>query len=486
VLGCASPPVRVVFPLDKAVLANPVHLEATQSVVWLINQKPVGEGKTWSGNLPEGKHQITAHTSASKSSIGVYVEADFPLGKPRSLPSRRNLDLPEGAYALVWGNTAEAMLSTNAGEPIRQLEAALLQRPQRKAQPIRALNLSTERVFRVVNLEGGHTLETARLIWSGAHILAYSTVSSPEALQVAQLFDQRLMRIKQAFGAYADVDQNGKVIVLFTPKINATKQAVGFFYAADLLAQGPANPDSNQAEILYLGVPEANPNFSVASLTATACHELQHLINFSNTTLPYITNAQPPVSPLWLNEGMSHLAEDLCGYNIRGGNIAFVARFLQKPWETSLTSSNLHGQGDSVERRGAAYLFLRYWTEQQGGYSPGTVLQDKGGLQFLRALSRTTGLDDIAKLVGVSNRELLWRWWWALVQGSYQAPIPEEDDQHGLNLNQGQTAWGTLEGLQSPPVWPKRLVGSGFAFASLTGPLTTQLPPGEVQILRLR
>jgi hypothetical protein len=201
---------------------------------------------------------------------------------------------------------------------------------------------------------------------------------------------------------------------------------------------------------------------------------------------------------------MSHLAEDLCGYNLLGGNLAFVSRYLEQVPGTSLTAGNLNGQGDTVERREAAYLYLRYLMEQAGGLAlQGGELVDKGGLRFTRRViaERAAGYEDVARLAGLRAGEALWRYWWTLALSGegrlawaeYGPRVldPGTGDYLGVDLRLGRIQLTPqhafeLNGVKPIPQWPSTLPPSAFALREVEGPGRFALPQtGRVQVLRL-
>ena len=70
----------------------------------------------------------------------------------------------------------------------------------------------------------------------------------------------------------------------------------------------------------------------------------------------------------WLNEGLSHLAEDLVAGHSESGNGSNIADFLRDPEAVSLEP----GAIDDTAHRGAAYLFVRSLVDRMG---PGVVLR---------------------------------------------------------------------------------------------------------------
>lgn len=405
-LGCTSnrPAGEIIFPLNGATLHNPVTLQASQVEPWSIDGTRYPAALTWTGTLPAGTHTA----QLGNSTLTFTVREDLPLGEIRTLtPDRDGLvELPEGTFDVLAMNFTNVKrsgltLSAAAGQtsppstaltlsltaPAQDQGAALHDRFRREAQrlldrkvpkahPLRAQNVApaASTTLKVLNVLGsGNVNVQADLIYAHGRVNAYlhrdpvaDAQVTERAQAVARSLDARLDRVVTAtFGAFSDVDGSGRVTVLFTPLLNESRVAVGFFNPADLFARTDDNPDSNEQEILYLGVPEEEDlNFSAGSLMATACHEGTHLSTFAQKTLLHWDGEHGPMETVAVSEGLSHLAEDLCGYGTLGGNVAFVSAFLQAVPATSLDGMNLAGQTDTLARRGAMYLFLRQLFEQ--------------------------------------------------------------------------------------------------------------------------
>ena len=169
----------------------------------------------------------------------------------------------------------------------------------------------------------------ARLSYVGTNILIYvDTLAPPNGFTpdqlnaFGQLFDQTLYPIDlNAFGTPSDIDQNGHLIVLLSPVVNALTPTAdcatqgfigGFFDGIDLSS---TDTSSNQGEIFYSLVPDPNATVSCAhsvadleaETPATFLHELQHLINFSQHFV--VHHGAPELG--WLDEGLSIVAEEL-------------------------------------------------------------------------------------------------------------------------------------------------------------------------------
>jgi len=210
-----------------------------------------------------------------------------------------------------------------------------------------------------------------------------------------------------AFGELLDRDGNGRFIVLFTPAVNEITEdpedgfVAGFVWTRDLFPRTagtvhgvafPACPGSNEADMTYIAIPqpswpEAVRDYLRRTAVGTIAHELQHAINGSRRI--FVHGSIP--EEVWLNEGMSHAAEELMFYRASGlgpgqslrldditasqstltavnrfqvGNLVNLGIFLEAPDE----ESPLAPTGEvGLEVRGAAWNLLRYSADRRGG-----------------------------------------------------------------------------------------------------------------------
>ncbi len=192
--------------------------------------------------------------------------------------------------------------------------------------------LGSLRTFRVASSITGNTFATvgATVSYVGTNLIIYidtlapaNGFTAPQFLAFGQLFDQTLYPIDTAaFGPPSDIDNNGRVIMLMSPTVNADTPAstcqtqgyvAGFFDSADF--NSSSDPNSNQGEVFYSIVPDPNAQFSCAhsvdevgaGVAGTFMHELQHLINWSQHVV--VSGSAAPSS--WLDEGLSIVAEEL-------------------------------------------------------------------------------------------------------------------------------------------------------------------------------
>lgn len=244
----------------------------------------------------------------------------------------------------------------------------------------------------------------------------------------------------QNFGEPSDVDKNGKTIIFFTKEVNkltprgSSGFVGGFFYERDLFPtqttaelQGCAT--SNFAEMYYALVPDPTAKYSdtrskqsVLDLTpATLAHEFQHLINAGRRL--YVNNSED-FEQVWLNEGLSHIAEELLYYRVAklsprqninsstigasaaavnafnnyiGDNIGRFELFIGTPNTVSVYAGN-----DDLETRGATWHLLRYLADHRG--------TSDGDTWMLLANSKTTGHHNLENVFGTDYMTQIRDW----------------------------------------------------------------------------
>jgi hypothetical protein len=243
--------------------------------------------------------------------------------------------------------------------------------------------------------------------------------ASDQLDRLTRLFDENLHPIAtEAFGAESDVDGNGTVFVLLTAQVNRLCPALGgvatgYFYGLDLL---PGEPGSNQAEVFYALVPDPEGAYGCRvshelverELPVTFIHEFQHMISFNQHVLS--RGGLPEES--WLNEGLSHLAEELAGRRVPNTHCQLSDCLSQFAFNgVSNAYQYLFATEDSylvypanstgvVAERGAAYLFVRWLSDHYG--------QDA----LIRSLVRTgrTGAANVEAVTGRDFGTLLGEW----------------------------------------------------------------------------
>jgi hypothetical protein len=276
---------------------------------------------------------------------------------------------------------------------------------------------------------------TATAMLIGQRVAIYLDDSTPsggytqaDLQKVGELFDSHLYPIDTtAFGRESDLDNNGVVIVLLTPRVNALTPdcnttgsvILGYFFGLDLL---PSQPHSNDGEVFYGLVPDPGnsgcditKNFATSFLPPVFIHEFQHMISFNQ----HVVERDGTAEETWLNEGLSHFAEELGGrlvpdaecaplfstcedQFVLGGDISNAFEYLSDP-ESSFLIEPGNSTGTLAER-GANWLFVRWLADHFSATQPIAT-------EFTRSLVQTDR-------VGVANVE-------AVTQGDFPTLVSQ-------------------------------------------------------------
>lgn len=363
------------------------------------------------GSASEGGASTTIGISSDLSAV---VEKDVSAEIPADAE-----DSPDEILS-AWLRAAEYDLA--ATEPPPEESAG----PVKAMSAVKAVGIGDQESFRVLSNLSSTTIYT--IIDATVRCVASSVVfyvdndsritsdilSSDDIQTLCNEFDGVVSREQQLLGNVSDVNGDGKVAILMTPQINKLGSMgggiiTGFFWAGDLYAQSGSNPVSNFREMIYTMIPDPNGIFGTVVTKAFALdnllpavlpHELQHAISYNQ----HVFVKGTPPEQNWLNEGMSHLTEDLMGYGEE--NPSRYALYLSNPSNAGVVTL---GQPNLYER-GASYLFLRYLYEQASS-----------GDDFVRNIetSGLTGVDNVeASFDGPAGfskfHEFLARWTAAL------------------------------------------------------------------------
>ena len=280
------------------------------------------------------------------------------------------------------------------------------------------------------------TLRTGRVMHVSDHAVVVADTANPVDLlpedyaYFGVTFDTLVYPVETAhFGTPSDIDENDRSILFFTSAVNqrnartAQSVTIGFFWSGDLFPEEEAEvlqacPGGNQAEMFYLVAPDPNgavgPIFTLERVRELAIpligHEFQHLVNASRRIF---VNEAGTFEATWLNEGLSHAAEELLFYGASGleplsnltvedirtaangvaafnefmaGNLSNFRQYLSEPDTASLMGI------DNLSTRGATWSFLRYAADRSG----------RGDEAFFFDLvnSRVDGLDNLAQVIG--------------------------------------------------------------------------------------
>ena len=404
---------------------------------------------------------------------------------------------PAGAtadYALDGGEVASAVrLSASRGAPrtggpagrfhlrLRDRERELAARAggqalsrASRAAATRPPAIGEERTFQVCETptceDFVEATATARVVAERVAIYLDNTAptggyTDGDLQAVATLFDNYLYPIDTtAFGRESDIDANDVVVVLLTQRINelspdcnsSESVILGYFFGLDLL---PAEPNSNIGEIFYGLVPDPDSpsctisrEYATGQLPSAFIHEFQHMISFNQHVLEAGGTA---TEDTWLNEGLSHYAEELggrllpdvecpafdnCETQFIGPNITNAYLYLEDPAAHFLVEPG-NSQGE-LEERGANWLFVRWLVDHFASEQP-------VGNDFTRRLVATAnrGSGNVETETGESFPELVAAWQLANYTEDLENFTPLDDrleytswafrDIYQLNFEQG-------------------------------------------------
>ena len=220
------------------------------------------------------------------------------------------------------------------------------------------------------------------------HFKGVKLLSNDEIQQAIDGFIDDFELITDVFGAPSDTDGDGKVLFLFTHLVSAIP--VGGFYQAASVLPIENGGNGNNADMMFM-----NPHISPSFISHVMAHELQHLINFNQHVI--VRSGQGEES--WLNEGLSHLSEDLINKRLTCCNSHSVSSYTKAFLSQPGTAGLMGDASFNNAKRGAAYLFVR-------------SLADRFGLDVIRRLTQT-GLadrDNIETATGEKFENLLAMW----------------------------------------------------------------------------
>jgi hypothetical protein len=363
--------------------------------------------------------------------------------------------------------------------------------------PARVPSVGERRTFNVLNASGNFDQVTAeaRYVSTRAAIFVDDEAPGPpdgfEGADLAGLaarFDNVIHPVVTgAFGSTSDLDENERVIILFTPAVNrltprgSSGFIGGYFYGVDLLE---TSTGSNGGEIFYALVPDPDGLFSddhtkeqvLQAVPAVLAHEFQHMVHFNERVLVRGAAGQ---EALWLSEGLAQMAEELVAraYDavfdgesaslFRAGAVQRARRYLVGPDTVSVVVTS--GQG-SLPERGAGFLSLLY-------------LEDQLGTGLLGDLTRTTrtGVANVELETGMSWPDVLADWWSATY---LDGPGPEAGPLTYPSIDLRDYLGGSFP-LQPEPIGPGDVSDSGSLWSSSVRYYIVSPPIGGTVSVRL-
>ena len=318
-------------------------------------------------------------------------------------------------------------------------------------------------------------------------------LTDAEYVALGQAFDQLVYPTDvAAFGEPGDLDRNGgRAVIFYTRAVNeltppgSGTYIGGFFHPRDLFPNRDrgnleACEGSNYAEMFYMLVPDPsgtvnnNPRsraLVLGTTVATLAHEFQHLINASRRL--YQQETLNWNEELWLNEGLSHVAEELVFYTAAGigprqnvsnatrqasarVNDAFNVYMVQNAqrYDVYLRSPEVqspYDNDDDLGTRGAAWSFLRYAADRKGG--------DENAFWRSMVDNGALGLDNLQGVLGADPR--LWVRDWTV-------SVFTDDAVSNLDARFVQPSWNWRGIFTTYPLQTRRLGVNGGASLALS------------------
>jgi hypothetical protein len=316
-------------------------------------------------------------------------------------------------------------------------------------------------------------VRTGEVVRVSEHAILLADIDNPangltpaDYAQFAMAFDTLIYPVAtRHFGTPSDIDGNGRTVIFFTSAVNQLSQpgtssfTAAVFWSGDLFpatatARLEACPAGNQAEVFYVAVPDptgsVGPAVPVSWLRERAVqvmmHEYQHLLNAARRLH---VNQAGVFEQTWLNEGLSHIAEELLFFEAAGltprsnltlaalqatpGGVSAFNRYMSSNYHNLTRYLEAAGAGspmgiDNFKTRGAAWSFLRYAADR-------TAAGDES--VFFRLLNSTlSGLENLDAALGVPA--LAWMHDWTVA-------LYADDHVPGLDSRYTQPSWNFRE-----------------------------------------
>ena len=385
--------------------------------------------------------------TATASSLEALGPSEVPA---RRLPAAFLASADDDARLAAWRNAQSAF-----DLRLRQLEAPLLpQIRQRAAVPtgalfeVPAVGDTLDFGFSCINQTDfpnapDDVRGVVRNVSSRAvvveDILADGAFSAAEYAEIAANFDDPVYDTDVTyFGEPGDIDANGRIILLYSAGVNRMSEnydegfIAGFTCPLDLFVGG------NDAEMFYLMVPDPDGDLTpdpgdgiekdaVLRFTDnTVAHEFQHMINAQT--------GNGGAQDIWINEGLSHLAEEVVGHALNGvgpgeelgpedllstsnqqnifrkwylNNWFNLAQYLNSPADTAaLLVATDPLDFNTFRMRGSAWMFLRYALDRTQETTAGEAALTRALIQTSFSNSR----DAVSDVFGIDFDRLATDW----------------------------------------------------------------------------
>ena len=340
---------------------------------------------------------------------------------------------PLPAHRCQFSARLRRVLASARGRLRRAAPHAFATAPPQKGDK-RQFNITAGGLPSKITAEALH-VDGAAAIWIDRSTTPAASITPATLKLLAEGFSKVVVpRMRTYFGRESDLDGDGHISLLYSPLV--TQSASAYFSPCDLVDPKlvPACANGNRMELLYMSPPSSlpGPYAKPTALLETAAHELQHLIYFNRK---YVLNNNTTASENpYITEGLSHLAQDLSGY--QSSNLFVLASSL-KGIDTlsvpNMVSSKIYsyvdGPYDGI-MRGGGYLLMRYLFDQAGGDAMDSAGKpvDRGGIAWLHKYMdrKELGLANLSRATSLPLDQLSTQFWTAVAlsnRGANNGPI---------------------------------------------------------------
>ena len=249
------------------------------------------------------------------------------------------------------GSTTDRALLERLGAPRRSARAPSFSRSSSVPVPLAVGSTTTIKYHYSSCTAAATTSITARVVYVGAHSVVLEDVAGPLAgtldadlIALADQFEQVSYPLLLNFGnplAYdSRTDGNGHIVILFTPRVNASSaNLLGFVAACDLypVQTDPAVAGSNEGEIFYARTVTDTSSTSTSlsgrpewlrQMPATMIHEAKHIISYAER----LSRGATVFEQTWLEEGTAQIASELFGRTLHGNGWRGDAGYTPSLW----------------------------------------------------------------------------------------------------------------------------------------------------------
>jgi hypothetical protein len=457
-------PITVATVGGMATASHPLTVARTRDLAVGESFVAAASGDIGCNALPSGASYIVsvfngaAAVSATtrfelRGSVGGASAARLPVGEPLTIDAaatRRSLapSALSGAQRQHLDRLDEDLnILRRLGPPRRSTLAPSYSRAASAPVPLSVGATTTVKFHYSSCTAAGASNVTARVVFVGQRSVVLEDVAGPLAgkldadlVAMGEQFESVSYPLLLNFGDPLARDQrtdaNGRIVMLFTPKVNeVAANILGFVSACDLypVLQDPSVAGSNEAEIFYAraATDEAPGNATLDGVSqwrrqmpATMIHEAKHIVSYAER----LARAATQFEQVWLEEATAQVASEMFGRAIRGNawrsdatyqqtlycearpttagcaggviamtnHFAFLSSYLQN-FETK---SIISGADDS-DIYGSAWLFIRWLVDTYGGADEGALLRQ------LVQNERLTGILNVEAAVGRTFPQLL-------------------------------------------------------------------------------